>query len=55
MLQFTVPFDRSWLTELVAEGATLIFFVIVGYKFKPQANNPYLRLAVDDDVQMEEV
>ena len=55
MLQFTVPFDRSWLTELVTEGATFIFFMIVGYKFQPRPNNPYLHLAVDDDMQMEEV
>ena len=31
------------------EVATLVFFVLTGYKFRPASNNPYFALATDDD------
>ena len=35
------------------EVATLVFFVMTGYKFRPASNNPYFAVPTDDD--MEEV
>ncbi|XP_075533718.1 protein GPR107 [Dermacentor variabilis] len=55
LLKITVPFRYEWLDELFREGATLIFFVLTGYKFRPTQSNPYFRLSQDDEEEMEEV
>lgn len=55
LLKITVPFRYEWLDELFREGATLIFFVLTGYKFRPTQSNPYFRLAQDEEEEMEEV
>lgn len=42
--------------QLLDEMATLVFFVLTGYKFRPASDNPYLQLSQeDDDVEMESV
>jgi hypothetical protein len=53
-----VPFQYEWLNELFRELATIMFFIITGYKFKPAADNPYLRVPTDEDdeeMEMDEV
>jgi len=52
-----VPFKYEWLDELFKECATITFFVITGYKFRPAPDNPYLQVPQDSDeeVEMEEV
>jgi energy-coupling factor transporter transmembrane protein EcfT len=42
LLAATVPFYLLWLGPLSTEVATLLFFVITGYKFRPAEDNPYL-------------
>ncbi|CAN7937048.1 unnamed protein product [Ixodes hexagonus] len=54
LLKITVPFRYEWLDELFREGATLIFFVLTGYKFRPTQSNPYFRLSQEEE-EMEEV
>lgn len=42
--------------QLMDEMATLVFFVLTGYKFRPASDNPYLQLSQeDDDLEMESV
>lgn len=43
--------------QLLNEMATLVFFVLTGYKFRPASDNPYLQLSQDDedDLEMEAV
>jgi len=53
LLKITVPFQYEWLDSMFKEVATLVFFVMTGYKFRPASNNPYFAVAMDDD--MEEV
>uniref|UniRef100_A0A2K5JS60 GOST seven transmembrane domain-containing protein n=1 Tax=Colobus angolensis palliatus TaxID=336983 RepID=A0A2K5JS60_COLAP len=55
--QVAVPFQWQWLYQLLVEGSTLAFFVLMGYKFQPTGDNPYLQLPQEDeeDVQMEQV
>jgi hypothetical protein len=55
--QITVPFQYEWLDQLFKELATVAFFVVTGYKFRPANDNPYLQVPVDSDeeVEMEEV
>merc|ERR1719495_2388619 len=53
LLKITVPFQYEWLDSMFKEVATLVFFVMTGYKFRPASNNPYFSVPMDDD--MEEV
>lgn len=56
LLKITVPFQYEWLDELFREVATLIFFVLTGYNFRPTTSNPYFRLSQNEyDVQMDEI
>ena len=43
------PFQYEWLDSMFKEVATLVFFVMTGYKFRPASNNPYFAVATDDD------
>lgn len=49
LLRITVPFQYEWLDSMFKEVATLVFFVMTGYKFRPASNNPYFAVATDDD------
>ncbi|CAL8071842.1 unnamed protein product [Calicophoron daubneyi] len=49
LLTITVPYSLIWIVELFKEAITFIFFVAVGYKFRPVNDNPYLLLPNDDE------
>ncbi|XP_034839319.1 protein GPR107 [Maniola hyperantus] len=50
ILENTVPFQYAWVDEMFRELATLVFFVMTGYKFRPAAANPYFTpTQMDDD------
>ncbi|XP_055001323.1 protein GPR107 [Sorex araneus] len=56
LLRLAVPFQWKWLYQLLDETATLVFFVLTGYKFRPASDNPYLQLSQeDDDLEMDSV
>ncbi|XP_066569270.1 protein GPR107 [Amia ocellicauda] len=57
LIKFIVPFQWKWLYQLLDELATLVFFVLTGYKFRPASDNPYLLLPLEDeeDLEMEDV
>uniref|UniRef100_A0A8I3WHJ6 G protein-coupled receptor 107 n=1 Tax=Callithrix jacchus TaxID=9483 RepID=A0A8I3WHJ6_CALJA len=56
LLKLAVPFQWKWLYQLLDETATLVFFVLTGYKFRPASDNPYLQLSQEeDDLEMESV
>ncbi|XP_005408395.1 PREDICTED: protein GPR107 [Chinchilla lanigera] len=56
LLKLAVPFQWKWLYQLLDEMATLVFFVLTGYKFQPASDNPYLQLSQEDeDLEMEAV
>lgn len=48
LLDATLPFRLVWIGELCTELATLVFFGITGYKFRPAADNPYFELSRDE-------
>lgn len=52
-----IPFFGVVLNlQLLDEMATLVFFVLTGYKFRPASDNPYLQLSQEeDDLEMESV
>ncbi|CBN77308.1 Related to G-protein coupled receptors [Ectocarpus siliculosus] len=43
-----LPFELVWLEQLGSELATLIFFVITGWCFRPHPDAPYLPVGRDD-------
>ena len=47
--QIAVPFRQMWMDKFFVELATLCFFVVTGYKFRPASNNPYLAVSTSDD------
>merc|ERR1719244_2232864 len=49
LLRITVPFQYEWLDSMFKEVATLVFFVMTGYKFRPASNNPYFAVPTEDD------
>ncbi|KAJ8737937.1 hypothetical protein PYW08_000532 [Mythimna loreyi] len=51
ILNITVPFQYAWIDEMFREMATLVFFVMTGYKFRPAAANPYFTPTHIDDVE----
>ena len=48
LLDATLPFRLVWLGALFTEIATLLFFGVTGFKFRPAADNPYFELADDE-------
>jgi len=49
LVDATLPFRLMWLGEFFSELATLIFFCITGYKFRPAMNNPYFSLNSEEE------
>ncbi|KAL3318763.1 hypothetical protein Ciccas_002572 [Cichlidogyrus casuarinus] len=49
LLRITVYYNLTWTVELFKECITLIFMVAVGVKFRPTEDNPYLRVATEDE------
>eukprot|EP00617_Octactis_speculum_P011697 CAMPEP_0185781226 /NCGR_PEP_ID=MMETSP1174-20130828/101613_1 /TAXON_ID=35687 /ORGANISM="Dictyocha speculum, Strain CCMP1381" /LENGTH=463 /DNA_ID=CAMNT_0028471113 /DNA_START=78 /DNA_END=1469 /DNA_ORIENTATION=+ len=48
LLAATMPYNLMWMRYLFTELATLSFYVITGYKFRPAEDNPYLPLSKED-------
>ena len=48
LLDATLPFRAVWLGDFFTEIATLIFYITVGYNFRPEFDNPYFQLAEED-------
>eukprot|EP00741_Cyanophora_paradoxa_P025258 tig00000361_g24377.t1 len=49
LLEPTLPWTLTYLSNLLYELTTLVFFSVVGYKFRPVAENPYIPLRADDE------
>ncbi|CAD7705204.1 unnamed protein product [Ostreobium quekettii] len=47
LLQTTLSFEQSWMSNAAEELATLTFYLLVGIKFRPHSENRYFRLASD--------
>lgn len=55
LVDLTLPFRLVWMAEFSTECATILFFCVTGYKFRPTADNPYFQVHPEDyDVEDEE-
>jgi len=55
LLRSTTPFMYVWLADTASEIATLAFYCITGYMFRPNSDNPYLHLKQDEIDELEEM
>eukprot|EP00899_Mesostigma_viride_P005379 jgi/Mesvir1/14842/Mv05464-RA.1 len=44
LLKSTLPYEYIWAGDLAGEVATLLFYIVTGYKIMPAGDNPYLAL-----------
>ena len=56
-LEITLPFHYGWLEAVLTEMFLLVFYILIGYKFRPMCDNPYLQVPTEDEeeMQMDEV
>eukprot|EP00736_Rhodelphis_marinus_P000045 Rmarinus@m.25252 len=45
----TLPYTYKWVPLFFSEVAAFVFYCLTGYKFRPREENPYIKLAQDDD------
>lgn len=43
-MKITLPPNETWVANFCDETATLGFFILTGYKFRPGCNNPYFKV-----------
>lgn len=48
LISSTIPFYLLWLGPFSTEFATIIFYVVTGFKFRPAPDNPYLAVRTED-------
>lgn len=51
LIQSTSSFSFSWFSVFVTEAVTLVFYLCVGWKFRPSPDNPYLSLSSTADTK----
>jgi len=51
LVDATLPFKLVWLGDFFTEMATIVFFCITGYKFRPSPQNPYFTLAEEEELR----
>lgn len=44
-----LPYDATWIVPFSDEAATLAYYVVTGFRFRPMAENRYLRVSADED------
>lgn len=52
LLLNTVAYPYQWTAEAVSCAAHLAFYVWVGWRFRPNADNPYTKLSQQEEVEM---
>ena len=45
---------QAWLRDFFSEGATVLFYCITGFKFRPGAENPYIQVKSEDEYGLAE-
>jgi len=48
LITTTLPYSYAYLSVVMEEGATLVFYTVVGWKFRPKERNPYLMIRSSD-------
>lgn len=48
LLKSTVPYQYAWLSDASDQLATLVFYLWVGWNFRPNKENAYLKLNTEE-------
>lgn len=48
LLKSTAPYQYDWMSDAATEVATLLFYIVTAYKFKPFSDNPYFEVSTSD-------
>ena len=54
LLKSTAAYNLTWLSNFADEGATLAFYCVTGWMFRPIVDNPYLHLN-EDELELEDI
>ena len=54
LLKSTAAYNLTWLADLAGELATLTFYCVTGWMFRPIVDNPYLHLN-EDELELEDI
>ncbi|KAJ5072958.1 transmembrane receptor [Anaeramoeba ignava] len=54
LFERALTYQTKWVSPFFDELATFLFFIYIGYKFRPEPNNPYLRIGEVDEESSEE-
>jgi hypothetical protein len=54
LLKSTAAYNLTWLSNFAEEGATLAFYCVTGWMFRPIVDNPYLHLN-EDELELEDI
>lgn len=46
LVRATMPCKYGWVSKSTSEAATLSFFLVAGFKFRPRLDNPYLKVCL---------
>lgn len=49
MLDLGLPFGLEWFSFMFKELVTFLFYLVIGYKFRPVENNPYFDKTSDSE------
>eukprot|EP00271_Cylindrocystis_brebissonii_P012899 TRINITY_DN32405_c0_g1_i1.p1 TRINITY_DN32405_c0_g1~~TRINITY_DN32405_c0_g1_i1.p1 ORF type:complete len:441 (+),score=65.69 TRINITY_DN32405_c0_g1_i1:149-1471(+) len=49
LLKSTTPYHYAWMADLAGEVATLIFYIVTGFLFRPVEHNPYFVLDEEEE------
>jgi len=54
LLKSTAAYNLTWLSNFAEEGATIAFYCVTGWMFRPIVDNPYLHLN-EDELELEDI
>ena len=54
LLKSSLSFEHIWFSDFMNEAATVLFYVVTAWKFRPMGDNPYFQLQ-DGDLSEEEM
>lgn len=54
LISASVSYEYLWLGDFSSEGAALAFYLITGYKFRPQQDNPYIPVQSEEAEALQE-
>lgn len=55
LLKSTVSFRYIWVSDAARESATVVFYLLTGFYFRPHAQNPYFAANADDEIDLQEL